>query len=42
MKKYIIAIKLKNEKYERYYYNKKRCNFGLILIIELYILVLVK
>lgn len=29
MKKYIIAIKLKNEKYERYYYNKKRCNFGL-------------
>ena len=29
MKKYIIEIKLKKEKYSRYYYNKKRCDFGL-------------
>lgn len=29
MKKYIIEIKLKKEKYARYYYDKTRDNFGL-------------
>ena len=29
MKKYIIEIKLKKEKYTRYYYDKTRDDFGL-------------
>ena len=29
MKKYIIEIKLKKEKFARYYYDKTRDNFGL-------------
>lgn len=29
MKKYIIAIKLKKDQYERYYYDKERTQFDL-------------